>query len=96
MKRIWKQVRKIEIERENRKQLKIGDLPSLINMYYKTRGIFVWFQNFDELLLGLASMGFEFEDCQLALEAGNSTLESAVEWYKYVLYTVISQSINEP
>lgn len=25
-------------------------------------------------------MGFEFEDCQSALEAGNSTLESAVEW----------------
>lgn len=36
--------------------------------------------NIDELLLGLASMGFEFEDCQLALEAGNKTLESAVEW----------------
>ncbi|XP_078377522.1 uncharacterized protein LOC144660692 [Oculina patagonica] len=36
--------------------------------------------NVDELLLGLASMGFEFEDCQLAVEAGNSTLESAVEW----------------
>ncbi|XP_068670809.1 uncharacterized protein [Montipora foliosa] len=34
----------------------------------------------DELLLGLASMGFEFEDCQLALEAGNNKLESAVEW----------------
>ena len=40
----------------------------------------VLFQNIDELLLGLASMGFEFEDCQLALEAGNKTLESAVEW----------------
>ena len=38
-------------------------------------------QNVDELLLGLASMGFELEDCQSALEAGNNTLESAVEWY---------------
>ena len=27
-------------------------------------------------------MGFEFEDCQSALAAGNSTLESAVEWYE--------------
>ena len=26
-------------------------------------------------------MGFEIEDCQSALEAGNNTLESAVEWY---------------
>ncbi|XP_022788726.1 uncharacterized protein LOC111328529 isoform X2 [Stylophora pistillata] len=25
-------------------------------------------------------MGFELEDCQMALEAGNNTLESAVEW----------------
>ena len=41
-------------------------------------------------------MGFEFEDCQLALEAGNSSLESAVEWYKYVLYTFISQSMIQP
>ena len=59
-------------------------------------GIFGLFQNVDELLLGLASMGFEFEDCQLALEAGNDTLESAVEWYKYVLYTFISQPVTEP
>lgn len=41
-------------------------------------------------------MGFEFEDCQLALEAGNDTLESAVEWYNYVLYAVISQPVIQP
>ncbi|XP_058958852.2 uncharacterized protein [Pocillopora verrucosa] len=34
----------------------------------------------DDLLRALASMGFELEDCQMALEAGNTTLESAVEW----------------
>lgn len=52
--------------------------------------MFGWSQNVDELLLGLASMGFEFEDCQLALEAGNNTLESAVEWYEYKLYIHVS------
>lgn len=37
-------------------------------------------QDVDDLLRALASMGFELEDCQMALEAGNTTLESAVEW----------------
>lgn len=69
---------------------------SYIKFVLKISAFFGWFQNVDELLLGLASMGFEFEDCQLALEAGKDTLESAVEWYNYVLYTVISQPVIEP
>jgi len=36
----------------------------------------------DELLAGLASMGFEFEECHQAIQAGNTNLQSAVEWYK--------------
>ncbi|XP_020917387.1 uncharacterized protein LOC110254701 [Exaiptasia diaphana] len=37
-------------------------------------------ENLDELLAALASMGFEFEDCNEALLAGHTNLESAVEW----------------
>ena len=76
--------------------LEVRKIESSRHQDSNVRGIFGSFQNVDELLLGLASMGFEFEDCQLALEAGNDTLESAVEWYKYVLCTVISQPIIEP
>ncbi|XP_031551245.1 uncharacterized protein LOC116288582 isoform X2 [Actinia tenebrosa] len=37
-------------------------------------------EDLDQLLAGLASMGFELDDCQEALLAGHITLESAVEW----------------
>ncbi|EDO49054.1 predicted protein [Nematostella vectensis] len=34
----------------------------------------------DEVLAGLASMGFEISECQEAIHAGNTTIESAIEW----------------
>ncbi|CAH3185471.1 unnamed protein product [Porites evermanni] len=39
-------------------------------------------------------MGFEWEDCQSAIEAGNNTLESAVEWANSKTQHVNSQSAN--
>ncbi|KAK3731500.1 hypothetical protein QZH41_000318 [Actinostola sp. cb2023] len=40
----------------------------------------IYSEKLDELLAGLTSMGFDFEECHEALQAGHTNLESAVEW----------------
>ena len=65
-------------------------LPSIWKIYIHI--LACQFQNVDELLLGLASLGFELEDCQLAVEAGNNTLESAVEWWAINEFNLFLQS----
>lgn len=39
------------------------------------------FDNLDSLMSALVQIGFEFKDCQLAIQNGKLTADEIIDWY---------------
>lgn len=60
----------------------LGSLIYNFFLYGKSNDVgFQDFDNLDSLITALVQIGFEFEDCQLAIQSGKLTADEIIDWY---------------